>query len=135
MIITVFTPTYNRAYIIKNLFNSLKNQTFQNFEWIIVDDGSTDNTEEVVKEWLNESLFFKIKYHKQKNGGKHTAINKGLELASGDVFFIIDSDDYITNDALFKINSFTNFSTISGYASFNCFSRSVTLFFAAYSAP
>lgn len=107
MIITVFTPTYNRAYILKNLFNSLKNQTFQNFEWIIVDDGSTDNTEEVVKEWLNESLFFKIKYHKQKNGGKHTAINKGLELASGDVFFIIDSDDYITNDALFKINSWS----------------------------
>lgn len=104
MKITVFTPTYNRAYILENLFNSLKRQKFYDFEWIIMDDGSTDNTADLVSSWLKEKLSFPIIYNYQKNSGKHTAINKGVKLASGNLFFIVDSDDYITDDALFKIN-------------------------------
>ena len=67
MEITVFTPTYNRGYIIKSLYHSLQKQTFKDFEWIIVDDGSTDNTEQVVQEWLQEKNFFPIYYYKKNN--------------------------------------------------------------------
>lgn len=101
--ITVFTPTYNRGYIIEQCYNSLKNQTIKDFEWIIVDDGSTDSTEEIVNKWLKENNDFNIIYVKTKNGGKHRAINKGLDIAKGKLFFIVDSDDYLTNDAIEKI--------------------------------
>lgn len=102
--ITVFTPTYNRAYIIGNLYESLKRQTFADFEWLVVDDGSSDNTEELLKEWVKNETRFKIRYYKKTNGGKHTAINKGLDLAEGVLFFTVDSDDYLTDDALEKID-------------------------------
>lgn len=98
--ITVFTPTYNRAHTLQRLYDSLCNQKSYNFEWIIVDDGSVDNTEMLVNGFRKKSLFFDIIYHKQKNGGKHRAINKGVSLAKGDFFFIVDSDDYLTNDAI-----------------------------------
>ena len=110
--ITIFTPTYNRAYIIKSVYNSLKAQTFKEFEWLVVDDGSTDNTEELFEKWLKEDNFFKIKYHKTKNGGKHRAINTGLEHAKGELFFIVDSDDYILDNALEKVNEWLK--TIEG---------------------
>ena len=100
--ITVFTPTYNRAYIISNLYESLKTQTFTDFEWLVVDDGSNDNTEALFENWINEDNFFSIRYVKTPNGGKHRAINKGLELAEGELFFTMDSDDTLTNDALLK---------------------------------
>lgn len=103
--ITVFTPTYNRAYIIENLYTSLQNQTFSDFEWLIVDDGSSDNTEEQIKLWQEQNNKFPIIYQKQKNGGKCKAINTGLDLANGKLFFTVDSDDYLTNDALEKINN------------------------------
>ena len=74
MKITVFTPTYNRAYIIENLYRSLQRQSFRDFEWVIVDDGSSDNTEELVNGWKNENDF-PIIYFKQPNGGKCSAIN------------------------------------------------------------
>lgn len=102
MIVTVFTPTFNRAYILPQLYDSLKKQTCKDFEWLIVDDGSTDKTEELVKSWLNETLF-PIRYIKQQNGGKHRAINRGVQEAKGELFFIIDSDDYPTNDAIEEI--------------------------------
>lgn len=98
--ITVFTPTYNRAYILPKLFESLKEQSSNNFEWIIVDDGSTDKTEFVVKKWIAEWHGFCIRYYKQENGGKHRAINKGVREARGTLFFIVDSDDYLTYDAI-----------------------------------
>ncbi|MBQ7385547.1 MAG: glycosyltransferase family 2 protein [Ruminococcus sp.] len=79
--ITVFTPTYNRAYIISNLYNSIKKQTFKNFEWLVVDDGSTDNTEDLFKKWQHEDNDFVIRYYKTVNGGKHRAINRALNLA------------------------------------------------------
>ena len=98
---TVFTPTYNRGYIIEQVFESLQKQTFADFEWIVVDDGSTDNTEEIMKRIMLKDHEFPIVYKKVKNGGKHRAWNLGLDLARGELFFGCDSDDYLTNDALY----------------------------------
>lgn len=92
--ITVFTPTYNRAYIIGELYKSLCNQSNKNFEWVIVDDGSTDNTQELIMSFIDEKKI-DIIYFKQLNGGKHRAINKGVSLALGELFFIVDSDDFL----------------------------------------
>lgn len=100
---TVFTPTYNREYILPKLYNSLKKQNIKDFEWIIIDDGSMDGTEELVKEWCSEKLDFPIVYKKVENGGKHRAINKAIQIARGKLFFIVDSDDYLTEDAIEKI--------------------------------
>lgn len=96
--ITIFTATYNRAQTLTRAFESLKNQTIQNFEWLIVDDGSTDETDELVLSF-NETNF-KISYYKQQNKGKHCAINKGVSVAKGDIFFILDSDDFLPNNAI-----------------------------------
>ena len=103
MKITVFTPTFNRAYIIENLYRSLQRQSFRDFEWLIVDDGSTDNTEELINSWIDEKNDFPIRYYKKENGGKCRAINYGVDLAKGLLFFNVDSDDYLTDDALEKI--------------------------------
>ena len=103
MKITVFTPTFNRAYILSNLYHSLQRQTFLDFEWLIIDDGSTDNTQDLVERWQEERNFFPICYYKQENGGKCRAINRALDLAQGELFFTVDSDDYLTDDALEKI--------------------------------
>ncbi|MCI9246438.1 MAG: glycosyltransferase family 2 protein [Clostridia bacterium] len=102
-LITVFTPTYNREHTLKKLYQSLQKQTNMTFEWVIVDDGSEDNTEELVQKWILEEKNFPIIYFKKENEGKHTAINKGLDLAKGKMFFIVDSDDYLTEDAIEKI--------------------------------
>ena len=101
--VTVFRPTYNSGYILNQCYKSLKKQTCKDFEWIIINDGSTDNTEDLVKDWLEEKNGFKIKYIKTKNGGKHRAINKALDLAEGYLFFILESDDYLTEDAIDKV--------------------------------
>lgn len=100
MRITVFTPAYNRAYIIEKLYRSLQRQSFKDFEWVVVDDGSTDNTEELFARFCAEENSFSIHYVKTKNGGKHRAINRGVAMASGELFFIVDSDDHVTDDAL-----------------------------------
>lgn len=100
MRITVFTPTYNRGYIIEKLYQSLQRQSFRDFEWIVVDDGSTDNTEELFQKFTAENNSFPIRYVKTQNGGKHRAINKGVSMAQGGLFFIVDSDDYLADDAL-----------------------------------
>ena len=101
--ITVFTPTYNRAYIINRLYESLQRQEIHNFEWLVVDDGSVDETEELFRTWMNNESKFPIRYYKKKNGGKCRAINFALDLAKGKLFFVVDSDDYLTDDALKKI--------------------------------
>lgn len=100
MTITVFTPTYNRAYILPKLYESLKKQTCKDFEWLIVDDGSTDNTSELFEQWQAEDNFFPIRYFKQLNGGKHAAINHGVLETKSELFFIVDSDDELTADAI-----------------------------------
>lgn len=103
MKITVFTPTYNRAYIIENLYRSLQRQTFKDFEWLVVDDGSSDNTKELFDRWIADDNVFPVRYYKQCNGGKCRAINRALDLAQGELFFTVDSDDYLTDDALEKV--------------------------------
>lgn len=101
--ITVFTPTYNRAYSLYNLYESLCKQTNYSFEWLIVDDGSKDETEILVNTFIQECDLFTIRYYRKENGGKHTAINYGVELAKGELFFIVDSDDIITPQAVDKL--------------------------------
>lgn len=97
-IITVLTPTYNRKDTIIRLYNSLLKQICDNFEWLIIDDGSTDGTDEYFNKLISTSL--KIRYYKTKNGGKHRAINFGVDLAEGEYLFIVDSDDYLTDDSI-----------------------------------
>lgn len=102
--ITLFTPTYNRAYILGRLYQSICNQSYRDFEWIVYDDGSTDNTEELVNQWISDNNDFPIRFYKGKNGGKCRATNRALEVADGEIFFTIDSDDYLTDDACEKIH-------------------------------
>ena len=100
--ITVFTPTYNRAYTLPRLYSSLTRQKESNFEWLIVDDGSVDETEELIKGWIAQERRFSIRYYKKENGGKPRAINFGIQKAKGNYFLMIDSDDYLTDDAIAK---------------------------------
>lgn len=104
-LITVFTPTYNRAYILPNLYKSLVAQSDKHFEWVVVDDGSSDNTESLINEWILEGKV-RIHYKKQLNQGKHIAINTGVQMAKGELFFIVDSDDDLTPDAIGKVRDF-----------------------------
>lgn len=99
MLFTVFTPTYNRSHLLDRLFQSLCNQTIRNFEWLIVDDGSTDHTEEVVASFTINADF-PIRYIKQENQGKHIAINTAIENAHGKWYLPIDSDDFLGENAL-----------------------------------
>jgi len=97
--LTVFTPTYNRAYIIKNLYESLLRQTNKDFEWLVVDDGSTDDTRELIQSFIDEEKI-PVRYFYKPNGGKHTAINLGAKEARGEAFLMIDSDEYLVDDAV-----------------------------------
>lgn len=98
--ITVFTPAYNRGYIIEKLYHSLQRQTYRDFEWLVVDDGSQDDTGERFQRMMADENDFPIRYIRQENGGKHRAINAGVKEARGELFLIVDSDDYLTDDAL-----------------------------------
>ena len=100
---TVFTPTYNRAYILPKLYQSLREQTCKDFEWMIVDDGSTDDTGKLVAQWEDQNNGFDIHYYKIQNGGKPRAINFGITKANGDFFFMVDSDARLTTDAVQKM--------------------------------
>ena len=106
--ITVFTPTYNREKLLIRLYSSLCKQKYKNFEWIIVDDGSTDQTENKVKKFLTENKIKKIRYFKQQNSGKHVAFNMAIEKSKGELFICVDSDDYLTDDALDNIIQYYN---------------------------
>lgn len=101
--ITIFTPTYNRRDLIERLYQSLLQQTQKDFEWLVVDDGSTDDTESFFTKLQVTEQPFTIRYLKQPNGGKHRAINKGVSLAKGELFFIVDSDDTILPQAVENI--------------------------------
>lgn len=105
--ITVFTPTYNRAYILPALYNSLCCQTDKDFEWIVVDDGSTDRTQALIQQFQQENKI-SIKYFKTRNSGKHVAINFGVAKADSELFFIVDSDDNLTSDAISTIKTIFN---------------------------
>lgn len=116
MELTICTPTYNRAYCLSKLYSSLCAQTNKDFEWLIIDDGSTDETTTVVREWLKEDSLISVRYIKKKNGGKHTAVNYGVENAMGRLFFIVDSDDYLTENAVETILSDIKSLPSIGYA-------------------
>lgn len=104
--ITVLTPTYNRVERLKKLYNSLKEQTNHNFKWLIVDDGSNDET----KNWIDTSNFdgMSVKYLYKENGGKHTAINLGVKNIDTEYTFIVDSDDWLIPNAIEIIWNYIN---------------------------
>lgn len=105
--LTVFTPTFNRAYCLTKCYESLKRQTCKDFVWLIIDDGSTDNTKELVNDWTNENSI-EIRYKFQKNQGMHGAHNTAYELIDTELNVCIDSDDYMPDEAVEKILNFWN---------------------------
>ena len=105
VILTIFTPTFNRAYTLHKCYESLLRQTCKNFIWLIIDDGSTDNTKELVNSWINENKI-NIRYYYQENKGMHGAHNTAYKLIDTEINTCIDSDDYMTDDAVEKINDF-----------------------------
>lgn len=109
ILFTVFTATFNRAQTLPRLYNSLCSQTRKNFEWIVVDDGSSDNTKELVLEWKRQSTEeFPIKYYNKTNGGKPRAINYGIRYAEGRYFIMVDSDDYLIDSAIEKMSDWVS---------------------------
>ena len=98
--LTVFTPAYNRAYTLPRTYESMKQQKNTDFIWLIVDDGSTDNTAELVKQWQSEENDFEIRYIYKENGGMHTAHNTAYELIDTELNTCVDSDDALAPDAV-----------------------------------
>ena len=124
MKVTVLTPAYNRAYIINRLYESLTTQTYKNFEWLIVDDGSTDNTREIINKFIEDNVI-SIRYVFQNNGGKHRALNKGISMIDNEVTFIVDTDDYLLDNAIEEITKiyekYKNDKSICGFSFLRCF--------------
>ncbi|MBQ8238023.1 MAG: glycosyltransferase family 2 protein [Oscillospiraceae bacterium] len=106
--LTVFTATYNRGHLIERLYRSLLRQSCFDFEWLVIDDGSEDNTKELFSEWLNADNPFTIRYYYQPNQGLIRALNLGIELAQGEYFAKIDSDDYVVDDFSEKMITWIN---------------------------
>ena len=125
LFLTIFTPTYNRDYILPKLYKSLCQQTCKDFEWVLVDDGSTDTTGEMANNWLSEKKI-NMRFIKQKNSGKPIAHNKGVSEAKGDLFVCVDSDDYLLDNAVEEIKKlWTKIRNrkITGILSFRCYSN------------
>ena len=101
--VCVLTPTFNRCDLLKRLFDSLCAQTRNEFQWLIIDDGSTDGTEKYFESLPEHN--FEVNYYKKENGGKHTAINYSHPYIQGDVVVIVDSDDYLVDHAIETIES------------------------------
>ena len=105
--LTVITTTFNRGYCIHQVYESLLRQTSDDFIWMIIDDGSTDNTRELITSWMNEAKL-DIEYYYKPNGGMHTARNLAYEKVHTEINVIIDSDDWMTDDAVRCIVDFWN---------------------------
>ncbi len=103
--LTVITTTYNRAHCLPRVYESLLRQTSNDFEWLIIDDGSTDKTKALVEHWKTENRI-DIAYYYKQNGGMHTARNVGYELVQTELNVIIDSDDWLCDDAVETITNF-----------------------------
>ena len=101
--LSIHTATYNRGYIIEQAYKSLKSQTCYDFEWVVTDDGSTDNTPELFEKWCIEETSFPIIYHWKDKCGIPRALNYGVYHSNGDYLFMLDSDDYLYPDAVDKI--------------------------------
>lgn len=97
--ITILTPSYNRAHTLPALYESLLKQDTDVFEWLVVDDGSTDATRKLVEGWQGEGKI-SIRYLHKQNGGKHTALNEGIRLIESELTFIVDSDDWLPENAV-----------------------------------
>lgn len=104
--LTVFTPAYNRAHSLDLCYESLLSQTCKDFKWLIIDDGSTDNTRELVESWIENDNGFEIEYVFKENGGMHTAHNIAYKLIDTELNVCIDSDDYVADEAIKKIIDF-----------------------------
>lgn len=98
-VITLLTSTYNRGNMLPKLYDSIVKQTVGSFKWLIIDDGSTDFTAKIVESWIKERLV-KIEYIYQENGGKHTALNRAVQQIDTELTFIVDSDDYLPENAI-----------------------------------
>ena len=103
-VFTVFTPTFNRALTLHRVYQCLEGQTFRDFEWLIVDDGSSDSTGDLVAMWA-KTASFPVRYWRQENLGKHVAFNRGVERANGAFFLTLDSDDWCVPEALARLKS------------------------------
>ncbi len=115
--LTVFTPTFNRAYCLGQCYDSLVNQTSNDFVWLIIDDGSSDNTKELVDSWIAEGKI-DIHYHYQDNLGMHGGHNKAYSLIQTELNVCIDSDDFMPHDAVEKIVAFWAKNKSPKYAGF-----------------
>lgn len=122
--ITIITPTYNRASNLKHLYETLTNQTVKDFMWLVVDDGSTDDTQQVVRAFIDDGKI-DIKYMKSENGGKHRALNMGIAVIKSRLTFIVDSDDYLPEDAVDIIlqyhRKYNDTPDLCGYSFLRCF--------------
>ncbi len=103
--LTILTPTYNRGELLCKCYESLKQQTNKEFQWLIVDDGSSDNTKEIVEQFKKATPDMNIKYVWKQNGGKHTALNESHSYIEGEYVLILDSDDTLTPDAVDSVYS------------------------------
>lgn len=121
--ITIITPTYNRADLLPRLYESLCGQSCKDFEWMVIDDGSQDDTEALMQRYLHEKVI-PISYEKQQNAGKHTALNRGIAKIKSELTFIVDSDDHLTSDAVEIILSYhkkyQNTDKLCGYSFLRC---------------
>ena len=116
VLLTVFTPTYNRAHTLPRTYDSLKKQDCFCFEWLIIDDGSNDGTDKLVEEWMKENNPFKIRYIYKKNGGMHTAYNTAYDNIDTELNVCIDSDDCLAPGAARKIAEAWKIMKEYGYA-------------------
>ena len=114
--LTVFTPTFNRSNLLKHAYESLQRQTCKDFNWLIIDDGSTDNTKEIVDNWILENNFFDIRYVYKENGGLHKTYNKAIELMETELCVCIDSDDFMPDNGVEIIISTWHKRTIDNVA-------------------
>ncbi|MGM0214857.1 glycosyltransferase family 2 protein [Enterococcus sp. AZ109] len=103
--ITIFTPAYNRAHLLPLLYGSLKRQTNQRFKWLIIDDGSTDETRSLVEKWIEQETDFSIDYQYKKNGGLQTAYVEAIKHLTTELAMCVDSDDYLLDDSISKVLS------------------------------
>lgn len=115
-LITVFTPAFNRAHTLIRTYNSLCQQSNKDFIWLIIDDGSTDRTRDLVNKWINQTTEFEIRYEYKKNGGMHTAHNLAYSLIDTELNICIDSDDMLANNAIQIISDYWKIIRPEGYA-------------------
>ncbi len=121
--LTIITPTYNRERFLPKLYQSLLLQTNTDFEWLLIDDGSNDGTEALIRQYMEEGKI-EIRYEKQPNAGKHTALNRGIQTIRSELTFIVDSDDYLPENAVKTILSYhqkyKNTPELCGYSFLRC---------------